>query len=141
MVTFEAGLRFLLRGPVAFSRPDPLFRAFPQRRLPRFTSPAVPNCVTLSSMDAATLLHPRIDTSGKRPVVAGTRLQVSTIARNVEQFGMSVGEILEAYPHLTQTDVSAALAYFNANPELVRAEWTENDAVIAEFSGQTPARV
>jgi len=48
-------------------------------------------------MDAATLLHPRIDTSGKRPVVAGTRLRVSTIARNVEQFGMSVGEMLEAY--------------------------------------------
>src|SRR5690606_32641086 len=104
-----------------------------QRRLPRFTSPAVPNCVTLSSMDAATLLHPRIDTSGKRPVVAGTRLRVSTIARNVEQCGMSVGETLEAYPYPTQSDVRAALAYFNATPESIRAEWTEDDAVIAEF--------
>lgn len=45
-----------------------------------------------------------------KPVIKGTRVTVELILRKLAQ-GMSVGELLEAYPHLTREDILACLEY------------------------------
>ena len=47
---------------------------------------------------------------GGKPVIRGTRISVDLILRDLAE-GASVEEILEAYPHLTDADVRAAIAY------------------------------
>jgi uncharacterized protein (DUF433 family) len=44
------------------------------------------------------------------PCIKGTRVPVSVIVGSVAD-GMSVSEVLEAYPQLTPDDIRAALAY------------------------------
>jgi len=44
------------------------------------------------------------------PCITGTRIPVTTIVGSLAD-GMTVEEILEAYPQLTPIDVKAALAY------------------------------
>lgn len=45
-----------------------------------------------------------------KPVIKGTRITVELILRQLAQ-GKLADEILENYPHLTQDDILAALAY------------------------------
>ena len=52
-------------------------------------------------------INPKI-LAGK-PVIKGTRISVELILRMLSQ-GISVEEILEEYPHLTEEDVKAALS-------------------------------
>lgn len=47
---------------------------------------------------------------GNRPVIAGTRIPVSTIKEFAEA-GYSVGQILKEYPSLERADVEAAIAF------------------------------
>ncbi|MBI3610582.1 MAG: DUF433 domain-containing protein [Nitrospirae bacterium] len=44
------------------------------------------------------------------PCIKGTRIPVSVIVGSIAD-GMSVSEVLEAYPQLTPEDIRAALAY------------------------------
>jgi uncharacterized protein (DUF433 family) len=62
--------------------------------------------------------NPRI--AGGAPLIKGTRITVRTIA-GYYQLGMSVDEILQSLPHLTQSQVHAALAfYFDHQAEIDR---------------------
>jgi uncharacterized protein (DUF433 family) len=62
--------------------------------------------------------NPRI--AGGAPIVEGTRITVRAIAGHY-QLGMSVDEILQSLPHLTQSHVHAALAfYFDHQKEIDR---------------------
>lgn len=45
-----------------------------------------------------------------KPVIKGTRITVELILRKLSE-GMTVEELLEAYPHLTKEDILAALSY------------------------------
>jgi uncharacterized protein (DUF433 family) len=45
-----------------------------------------------------------------KPVIRGTRLTVEMIVRKLSE-GASEGDLLEAYPRLTQEDIRAALGY------------------------------
>jgi uncharacterized protein (DUF433 family) len=45
-----------------------------------------------------------------KPVIAGTRVTVEAILEKMAG-GMSVSAILEAYPHIENTDVTDALAF------------------------------
>lgn len=45
-----------------------------------------------------------------KPVIKGTRIPVELILKMLSQ-GTSTEEILEEYPHLTNEDIQAALAY------------------------------
>ncbi|MEW5705284.1 MAG: DUF433 domain-containing protein [Actinomycetota bacterium] len=45
-----------------------------------------------------------------KPIIKGTRITVELILRKLSE-GMSVEELLEAYPSLTREDVLAALSY------------------------------
>lgn len=49
--------------------------------------------------------------AGGVPIIKGTRVAVRTIA-GYYQLGMSVDEILQSLPHLSQSRVHAALAYY-----------------------------
>jgi uncharacterized protein (DUF433 family) len=62
--------------------------------------------------------NPRI--AGGAPIIEGTRITVRAIA-GYYQLGMSVDEILQSLPHLTQSHVHAALAfYFDHQEEIDR---------------------
>lgn len=60
-------------------------------------------------------LHKEIDASEKEPVVRGTQIEAYRIAALVD--GMSVEEILQDYPSLTERQVLAAKAFADANPK------------------------
>ncbi|MGR3174153.1 MAG: DUF433 domain-containing protein [Candidatus Scalindua sp.] len=45
-----------------------------------------------------------------KPVVKGTRITVELILRKMAE-GMTIEELLEAYPHITKDDILAAVSY------------------------------
>jgi uncharacterized protein (DUF433 family) len=45
-----------------------------------------------------------------KPVIKGTRITVELILKKLSE-GMTIDELLEAYPHLKKEDVLAALSY------------------------------
>jgi uncharacterized protein (DUF433 family) len=45
-----------------------------------------------------------------KPVIRGTRITVELVLRKLAQ-GTTTEDLLEAYPHLTQDDIQAAIAY------------------------------
>ena len=59
-------------------------------------------------------VNPKIMTG--KPVIRGTRIPVELLVKMLAQ-GMSTGDILMEYPHLTSEDVQAALLYAAENLE------------------------
>ncbi len=59
-----------------------------------------------------------------KPCIRGTRIWVSLILDFLAE-GMSVKKILEEYPHLTQEDIRAAIAY---GAEMSRQRYVEISA-------------
>ncbi len=53
-----------------------------------------------------------------KPVIKGTRIPVDLILKLLSQ-GMETKEILDDYPHLTMSDIKAALLY---GAEVIRTE-------------------
>ena len=56
-----------------------------------------------------------------KPVIKGSRITVELILRKLSE-GMSIEEVLEAYPHLTKEDVLATFSYsadLISNEELI----------------------
>ena len=47
---------------------------------------------------------------GGKPCIRGTRIPVAVILASLAE-GMTAGEIIEHYPHLSPEDIRAALAY------------------------------
>jgi len=45
-----------------------------------------------------------------KPVIKGTRITVELILRKLSE-GITIEELLKAYPHLTREDILAALSY------------------------------
>jgi uncharacterized protein (DUF433 family) len=82
-----------------------------------------------------------IDDTGRRPVVRGTDIKVSQVASEFEHLGMTADEIVEAHPHITLADVHAALAYYYDHPHVIRSEWQQERAVIAEMRARFPGNL
>ena len=61
-------------------------------------------------------------------IIAGTRVTVRAIA-GYYQLGMSVDEILQSLPHLTQSQVHAALAYYFDHQKEIDRELKRNNDV------------
>ncbi|HEY7548373.1 MAG TPA: DUF433 domain-containing protein [Hyphomicrobiaceae bacterium] len=61
-----------------------------------------------------TARHPRIASDPKvmlgKPCIKGTRITVELILRWLSE-GRTFAELLEAYPHISEDDIKAALAY------------------------------
>lgn len=70
--------------------------------------------------------HPRItakpDVMMGKPCIKGTRITVELILRKLGA-GRSFGELLEDYPHLTEDDLRAALAF--------AADYLQHETVLA----------
>jgi uncharacterized protein (DUF433 family) len=60
-------------------------------------------------------LHKDVDASGKEPLIRGANTEVYRIAALMD--GMSIEEILQAYPPLNARQVLAARAYADAHPK------------------------
>lgn len=56
------------------------------------------------------LIEENIEIMGGKPVIKGTRVTVEAILRRLAE-GLSVKEVLEDYPYLTEKDIRAALLY------------------------------
>ncbi len=70
--------------------------------------------------------HPRIAAAPKvmlgKPCIKGTRITVELILRKLGA-GRTIGDIVEAYPHLSDDDIRAALAF--------AADYMQRDTVVA----------
>ena len=77
-----------------------------------------------------------IDYSVPRPVVIGTDIKVSQVAREIVSLGMTPEDVVSAHPHLTLADVHAALTYYYDHQEAVREDWAASDARIAELESR-----
>lgn len=62
-----------------------------------------------------------------KPCIQGTRIWVSLILDFLAD-GMSIQEVIEEYPYLTQEDIRAAIAY---GAEMSRARFVEIPMVLA----------
>ncbi len=49
-----------------------------------------------------------------KPVIKGTRITVELIVRNLAD-GMTIEELLKAYPHLTRNDLIAAVGFHHSS--------------------------
>jgi uncharacterized protein (DUF433 family) len=76
------------------------------------------------------------DRCGGRAIVAGTRIRVSLIL-GLTRDGMSVSDIIEAYPHLRPSDVHDALAYAYDHPEEIEMDLDsdEESSVMKRWPG------
>lgn len=54
------------------------------------------------------VVNPKV--MGGKPIVKGTRITVEQVLKLLSQ-GLSTGEILKDYPHLSKEDISAVLLY------------------------------
>ena len=91
-------------------------------------------------MEAVHILPDHIDASGTRPVVRGTDIKVSQIASEYEHLGMSPDEIVGAHPHLTLSDVHAALAFYYDHQDAIQSEWREADSLVSALVQKYPSR-
>lgn len=69
-----------------------------------------------------------VDTSVSRPVVTGTDIKVSQIAREYAIHKMTSAEIVEAHPHLSLEQVCGAIAFYEDNQECIHSDWSDTDA-------------
>lgn len=80
-------------------------------------------------MKTKTTIYPHIVTdsriAGGAPIIKGTRIAVRAIA-GYYQLGMSVDEILQSLPHLTQSHVHAALAFYFDHQKDIDRDLTKN---------------
>lgn len=73
---------------------------------------------------------------GEQPCIRGTRIAVWLIANWANQ-GMSPGQITEAYPHITESQVQEALAYYADHRDQVDAVIEEqNDYPVEPWSAE-----
>ncbi len=63
---------------------------------------------TIIEMEERIVVNPKIMVG--KPIIRGTRIPVDAIIKRLAD-GMSISEILEEYPNLTEEDIRAALRY------------------------------
>jgi uncharacterized protein (DUF433 family) len=81
------------------------------------------------------LLTATPDVCGGRIRIEGTRIAVHRIAFLYRQ-GQSPEEITGTYPHLSLSQVYAALAYYHANRSEIESELTAADTLYDELKQQ-----
>ncbi len=75
-----------------------------------------------------------------KPTIVDTRIRVSQIALEYARLGWKPDEIVDAHPHLTLTQVHAALSYYYENLPLFQKEFVEDRASIEEIRQQYSAK-
>jgi uncharacterized protein (DUF433 family) len=97
---------------------------------------AMRRCPGIAFMDGAT---------GRRAVVAGTGVDVWEVMYAFEHAGRDVGRLRQAFPHLSEPQLRAALAHATCYPEDIHRRIAANDAwtperIAAEFPAFVPPR-
>jgi uncharacterized protein (DUF433 family) len=85
------------------------------------------------ALDAMLVESP--DICGGRIRIDGTRITVHRIVTLYKQ-GQGAEEIAQTYPHLSLSQVYAALAYYHANRQEIESELAAADALYDELKGQ-----
>ncbi len=67
--------------------------------------------------------------------IDGTRITVHRIATLYKQ-GFSAEDVIQTYPHLSLSQVYAALAFYHANRAEIEAELAAEDAAYDELKNQ-----
>ncbi|MBE9121027.1 DUF433 domain-containing protein [Tychonema sp. LEGE 07199] len=80
-----------------------------------------------TAVDIGTLIVSTPGTCGGRPRIAGTRMSVQSIAIDYKA-GMTPEKIAEEFPHLTLSQIYAALAYYYANQNQIDADIAAENA-------------
>jgi uncharacterized protein (DUF433 family) len=81
------------------------------------------------------------DTCGGKPRIAGSRIQVKHIAVMHERQGMTPEEIVSEYPHLTLSDIYAALTYYHDHGEEINADIKAEHDWYEEMKAKHPSRL
>jgi uncharacterized protein (DUF433 family) len=85
-----------------------------------------------------TLLVSTQDVCGGRLRIEGTRITVHRIATLYKQ-GQTAEDIAETYPHVSLSQVYAALAYYHANRAEIEAGLAATDAMYDELKRSATA--
>jgi uncharacterized protein (DUF433 family) len=85
------------------------------------------------------MLTATADVCGGRIRIDGTRITVHRVAFLYKQ-GQSPEEIVQTYPHLSLSQVYAALAYYHANRAEIESSLTADDALYDELKQQDGPR-
>lgn len=71
--------------------------------------------------------------TGPRAKIAGSRIRVLDIVAWHKIHGMSIAELIENFPTITEADIYAALAYYSDNKEEIEAEFAAIDSLEAKY--------
>ena len=78
---------------------------------------------------------------GGRPVIEGTRIKVSQVALEFEHLQMSPDEIVQSHPHLTLSQVHAALSYYYQHIQDIKKEMKENKVFVDQMKKSFVSKV
>lgn len=92
----------------------------------------------MSTMGPILVVHPLVEcregVQGGRPVIKGTWFPVSSVVQNYRR-GLSVEEIMRAFPHLNAAQVHDALSYYHDHQQQIDqqiAELTDVDQAMTQ---------
>jgi uncharacterized protein (DUF433 family) len=90
----------------------------------------------------ATHIEVRKNLEGRdRPFIEGTRVRVQDVAMLAEVQGRTADQIGEAYPHLTLSQIHAALSYYFDHRQEIQNDLKEDDEFVEQFRRQCGAGV
>jgi len=69
-------------------------------------------------------------TGGQRAFIVGTRVRVQDIVADHERHGMSPEQIARDYPHVSQAQVHAALAYYFDHRDEIQRQMLEDERYV-----------
>jgi uncharacterized protein (DUF433 family) len=78
-------------------------------------------------------------TCGGKPRIAGTRIKVAHVATWYERMGLSPDEIVSKWPHLTLSDVHAALAYYYDHRQQIDDDIRQGEAFADQLRAGAPS--
>ena len=86
-------------------------------------------------------IESNVEICAGQPHINGTRITVSTIAREVEYLRMSADEVVATHPHLTLAQVHAALAYFYDHRNEIESAMRAAQDIETELRARFPSRI
>jgi len=74
-----------------------------------------------------------------RAFIAGTRVRVQDIVADHERHGLTPEQIAREYPHISQAQIHAALAYYFDHRQEIQRQMLEDEQYIASVNRERKA--